>query len=498
MTLNPKKIYEDLIKGEIDKTTAADLLIYLISNNDLIDLREECIETLLKVGVKNDKVFSVLENLLVSDPNLEIRELAAKSLRTIFQEKALAPLTWALDHENSWQLLLNLVSIIEELDNIKARTIFFEKIKKINDFKFIKSLSKLVNTNDIQNLKTKNLAEIFRNYIVINYFIDIIQEFKYQIVDGLVVEVDLSFVANKTYGWKVLKHLSEFIAIINNLTKLRLKNNKIGKFPYSIFSLNSLKHLDFSYNDISIIPDKFETLISLEILNLRHNKLTSIPSSIGTLINLKKLDLKHNKLNNLPSSIGNLSSLEILNLHGNQLDSIPTSMKALSSLKKLNLGLNNLKSIPKWIKNLSSLKKLSLGGNKSLPILEEWISYLPSIVEINLYDNGIKTIPDSISSLDSLEVIIIPNNQISSLPESFKNLRSLKKLDLSWNFLTLLPKWIDSLSLLEELNLRGNQLSRIPESLYSLPSLKVLNITLNKNIIYPPNDLERKDLKIMF
>ena len=83
MTLDPKKIYEDLEREEIDKLTAVDLLIYLIGNNDLIELRQECIETLLKIGVKNDKVFSVLEGILVSDPNQEIRELGAQSLKTL-------------------------------------------------------------------------------------------------------------------------------------------------------------------------------------------------------------------------------------------------------------------------------------------------------------------------------------------------------------------------------------------------------------------------------
>ncbi|MFW9866197.1 MAG: leucine-rich repeat domain-containing protein [Candidatus Thorarchaeota archaeon] len=491
MAFNPKKIYEDLEKGEIDKLTAVDLLIYLIGNNDLIETREECIENLLRIGVKNDKVFSVLEDLLVSDPNPEIRELSARGLKILFKEDALPPLKWALDHEKSWQLLVIIVSIIQESDNLKAIRVLFNKIKKIDDYKFIKNLKSLLKTGKIQNLKSKNLAEILNNYIVINHLKDTLKEFNYQIENGLVEELDLSFVSNKTFGWKILKHLSELIEVINNLKRLKLKSNKIGKFPESIFSLNSIAYLDLSHNNISILPDQFEGMQSLEYLNLRYNQLTLIPHSIGALKNLKTLDLKHNKLSNLPPSISNLSSLEVLNLHGNQLNTLPSSLKELYSLEKLKLGLNNLKSVPKWVRNLRSLKKLSLGGNKSLSNIEEWIVYLPPISELNLYDSDIKSIPESIGSFDSLEALILPNNHISTLPEPFKNLTSLKILDLSWNDITYLPEWIDSLISLEELNLRGNKLSSLPESISSLQSLKTLDITLNKNIIQLPKDFDK-------
>ncbi|MFX1530331.1 MAG: leucine-rich repeat domain-containing protein [Promethearchaeota archaeon] len=497
MALNPKKIYEDLEKGEIDKLTAVDSLIYLIGNNDLLELRQECLETLLKIGAKDDKVFSVLEDLLVSDPYLEIRELSAQCLKILFQEKALTPLDWALDHEISWQTLFSIVSIIQELDDVKAKSILFDKIKRIDDLKFIKSLRTLLKTEEIQNLEIKNLVEIIKNYIIINHLKETLKEPNYHIDDGLVVELDLSFAINDTFGWKVIKYLSEFIGVMGHLKKLVLKSNKLGKFPDTIFTLNSLTFLDLSHNNLIKLPDQFNELQTLEHLNLRYNQLTVIPPSIGTLKNLKSLDLKNNRLIDLPSSIGNLSSLEVLNLHGNQLNTLPSSLKNLSSLKKLKLGLNNLISVPRWLKNLTSLKKLSLGGNKSLSNVEEWLDFLPPISELNLYDNDIKLLPGSIGSLDTLEFLILPNNHISSLPESFKSLTSLRKLDLSWNDITNLPEWIDSLSALEELNLRGNKLSSLPDSISSIHSLKTLDITLNKSTIQIPKDLEKKRLQLI-
>ena len=60
MALTPKKIYEDLKKKEIDKQSAADLLIFLIENADYVETRLESINTLQKIDFKNKKIFSIL------------------------------------------------------------------------------------------------------------------------------------------------------------------------------------------------------------------------------------------------------------------------------------------------------------------------------------------------------------------------------------------------------------------------------------------------------
>jgi len=494
---SPRKIYEALKNGEIDKDSAADLLIYLIENADMVAIRIESIRTLEKIGIKNNKIFSILENLVISDSAEEIRILAAHTLKSIFHEKALSPLKFALEHEKAFQFLMDIISNICEINNDSTKSIFIDKIKKFEDYKFNKSLNSLFKTNEIQGFNNKKLAEIIKNYIIIKFFKDILKDFNYHVENGLISELNLSFTSEKTSGWKVLKNLSIFISVLNQLENLELRSNQIGRFPNSILSLDSLNYLDLSHNNINKLPDRIHALKSLEYLNLRYNGLTEVPNSIGSLTKLKILDLKHNKLTTLPTSIGNLPCLEVLNLHGNQLIIVPSALENLSSLKKLNLGLNSLHAVPEWIKNLHSLKKLGLGGNKSLSNFQEWIGFLPPIVELNLYDNDIKKLPDSIGSLNSLEILKLPNNQLTALPESFMKLSSLKTLDLSWNDITELPEWISSLSSLEELNLRGNKLEVLPENISSLSSLKILNITLNKNMIQLPRGLQKKGLQIV-
>ena len=500
MALTPKKIYEDLKKKEIDKQSAADLLIFLIENADYVETRLESINTLQKIDFKNKKIFSILENLLISDSYEEIRTLAANTLKVLFREKALSPLKWALEHEKSWQFLMKLVLIISEIDNKAAKSILIDKIKKFDIYKFNTSLSTFFKTKEIRKFNTEKLIEIINNYVIINYFEDLLKEINYEVEKGLVTELNLSFISKNVFGWKILTNLTTFLNIFKYLKKLELRDNRIATFPNSIVYINSLKYLDLSHNIINRLPEAISNLKSLEYLNLRYNNLIEIPNSIGSLKLLKTLDLKHNKLTTLPKSISKLKSLEVLDLHGNQFNTFPTSLEGLSSIKKLKLGLNNLKHVPEWIKNLRSLKKLGLGGNKSLSNFQEWIDFLPSLVELNLYDNDIKEIPGSIGSLNSLKVLILPNNQLTSLPESFRNLISLKKLDLSYNEFKYIPEWIGSLSSLEELNLESNNLKSLPESIGSLSSLKILNLILNKDITKLPKsfkDLENKGLTIL-
>ena len=500
MALNPKKIYSDFRKSVIDKESAVDSLIYLIENADSTETRLESIRTLQRIGSKNDKTFSILESLLISDSNEEIRILAAHNLDVLFQKKALAPLQWVLEHEKSmsWRFILDITSIISKFNNQNAKSIFVEKIKKFDNDKFSKSLSFLFESGEIDNSSIDDLASIIANYAIIKFFEEILKVVNYEVANGLISEIDLSFTSNNNSGWKVLKNLSTFISILKNLRKLKLRGNRIGKFPDAVISLSSLNYLDLSHNVLKILPDNINNLKSIEYLDLGYNLLTELPNSLSKITNLKGLDLQHNKLVSLPDSIGKLNSLEVLNLHGNQFNKFPAPLESLSALQTLKLGLNSLKIVPEWIHKLKSLKKLGLGGNKSLSSLE-WVEFLPGIVNLNLYDNNIKKLPDSIGILTSLEVLKLPNNQILKLPESFKNLSSLKKLDMSWNSLTSLPDWIGSLTSLEELNFRGNKLKSLPNSMGNLVSLKFLNLTLNDDFIQIPKsvtDLQNRGLQL--
>ncbi|TFG26525.1 MAG: hypothetical protein EU532_09595 [Promethearchaeota archaeon] len=490
MELSPERIYKDYTDKNLAKDSAVAHLISIIENSETATIRIKSIEYLESIGSKDNVIFTHLENLLVSDSNENVRNIAAKTIRSLFIDKALEPMIWAYQHETSINCLVTIISTLGEINNPKAQSFLLNIIKKIENHHFKKSYSQTFKNNNIRNHSNKFLAELINNFIVVKYFEDKFSNLSYVIHNGYVIELDLSCISSNIFGLYVLKNLPEFISVLKHLRKLDLKINRITTLPKSIGDTSSLKYLDLSNNIIKRLPHSIGSLRFLEFLYLRYNNLINIPNSIGQLKNLRIFDLRHNKLTSLPHSIRDLTCLEVLDLHGNQIQELPNCLKNLTSLLKLELGLNKLRFLPEWIKNFHSLKKLGLGGNKLLNNLPEWIAALSSLKELELYDNNLKQLPESIGSLSFLEILTLRNNQLMTLPKSFKNLTSLKKLNLSWNNFTTLPEWIDSLTSLEELNLWGNKLKTLPDSIGSLSSLKILNLNFNKYISELPESIK--------
>ena len=168
MVRSPKTIYEDLSKGKIDKLSASEVLISLIENVDDIDVRLESINTLQQINFKNDKIFSILENLLLSDSNENVRNLAAKALTDLFEQKALPPLKWALDHEKSLNCLTNIISNIGNINDNKAKYVILNKINEINKKKYRYNLKIIFKETNIDSLSNKELAELLIDYYIIS------------------------------------------------------------------------------------------------------------------------------------------------------------------------------------------------------------------------------------------------------------------------------------------------------------------------------------------
>jgi len=84
MPLTPTAIYTDLKNNELDRSSAIEILISLIENAESINTRTESIKILEKISVKDKKVFSVLENLFISDSNEKVRCLSSQVLKNLF------------------------------------------------------------------------------------------------------------------------------------------------------------------------------------------------------------------------------------------------------------------------------------------------------------------------------------------------------------------------------------------------------------------------------
>ena len=605
MELSPEKIYKDYKHNNLHKSYAADLLIALINHIDDDTIRTKCIKILKEIDCKNENVFDILENLFISDPNEEIRNLSATFIKNSFLDKALAPMNHALKYETSYSCLMTIIETLEQLNTNSAKINLIDNIKKIDHEKFRNSIISILNENNIINYSCKELANILRNFYTILFLERKFNNLDYKLVEGLVVDLDFSNVNNQDVGWRYresIQDLSEIIGIknlnkiknletfpinwatqneysceclinliltivnekdesitqkilisqlkkikdedfnnglknllkkikyfedlpiskladlyvnyiiitflkkkfphikyeINNgeITKLKISNRQLIKFPEFICFLRSLKKISLKNCSLYSLPESIRNLKSIEKLNLEGNSLQMIPYSIKYLKSLKFLNLKRNQLKRIPNSIGFLEKLEYLNLEKNNLVNLPKSIGLLSSLKYLNLNSNYLKNIPDTICNIQSLTYLNLYLNK-IKSLPDSIGRIVDLEYLNVANNDLTELPDSMTNLLNIKKIILADNRISSLPVFTKKLKNLETLDLRWNKIQKISDSIAKLNQLRTLNLTHNKLNTLPDSIGSLINLETLDLTWNNIKLLPDSLGKMNSLKFL-
>jgi len=306
MILNPEKVWEEFENNRIDKLTAFELLNALIENSNDEDIRIKAIKNLMKIRLLNDKLFNILENLLVSDESEEIRYIVIKSIGEKFLHKGLSLLIWAVNHEKDYNSLIEIIKLLGKLDNKETKLVlsneirkiiktkYLNKTRRIENKKFKKVLKKLLKAKDYEEFTHNELVQILINYFTISNLFKHYYNVYYEINsrNGLVEKLDLSDyieyeVKGTPWGWK------------NNI-------NDLSEIP-GLTNLNNIKYIDLSNNQIKNIKDliHFQELTHL-ILN--NNKLSAEVNLnyLKNLPNLIYLDLRGNniinniKLNDFP------------------------------------------------------------------------------------------------------------------------------------------------------------------------------------------------------
>ena len=110
---------------------------------------------------------------------------------------------------------------------------------------------------------------------------------------------------------------------------------------------------------------------------------------------------------------------------------------------------------------------------------------LTQMIQLDLEDNHLTSLPEQLSQLTSLEILDLSNNQLSSLPAGFSAFLELENLYLSDNQFTTLPSAICSLTYLHTLDIRLNQLTSLPSDLAKLTHLDTLNLASNQLTTLP-------------
>ncbi|XP_057950851.1 receptor-like protein EIX2 [Malania oleifera] len=241
-------------------------------------------------------------------------------------------------------------------------------------------------------------------------------------------------------------------------------------------SLLKLKHLhylalDYNYFGGTQIPDFIGSLNNLEYLGLSGAGFGGvIPPRPGNLSKLQYLGIGgygyYLSIKDI-EWISWLSFLRFLCLTGVDLRmtsnwlQVMNQLSFLSELRLSGCGLYSIEPLP--YANFSHLIVLDLSSNYfTSPILDLFLSTVPSLVELDASRNLLKAIPIALRNMSSLvnlpieqlrkckslSILDIPNDSISGpIPESIGELSSLIYLDLSRNHLNgTLPVSLGNLS----------------------------------------------------
>ncbi|TMS17682.1 Leucine-rich repeat transmembrane protein FLRT1 [Larimichthys crocea] len=149
------------------------------------------------------------------------------------------------------------------------------------------------------------------------------------------------------------------------------------------------------------------------------------------------LYLQSNRLSNagLPPSLERSTSIRVIYLYANQLDEFPIHLPP--SLRELHLQDNNIRTLPRSaLAKLPLLERLHLDDNSisTVSIQERAFSGTPRLRLLFLSRNHLSSIPAGLPA--SLEELRLDDNRISTIPtHAFRGLASLRRLVLDGNLL---------------------------------------------------------------
>ena len=293
----PEQLYQRFCNQEIDKSTLINSLLLLIEESTEEVSRIDAINQLRRLGIKTDNIFTIMENLMISDNNEKVRNASARYINYLYFEKSYNIVNWAIQYEESYDCIITLINTLKKMQSKESKKLLISEIHKIMKpsenstekpyifQKYRKRIKRVFKGKKIEDFTAIELADILINYKTVsllaltypNFYFDL------DISNGLVSEVDLADylqfeVKGTPFGWKNnieslarikgLKNLKFFkkldlsnnliedlsqLTEFNNLESLYLANNKISN-PKNLDYLNSLpnlRYIDLTGNDIA-------------------------------------------------------------------------------------------------------------------------------------------------------------------------------------------------------------------------------------------------------
>ena len=298
-TLDPDQVFESFTKKKISKEEALNFLITILEKSENSKLRIDSMRIIGNMKYKNERVFRILENSLISDEVPEIRALSSEIIFNLYLQEGLNTLKWAIMNENSAQVLSHLNSILNKNINpystlrkaldLRIQTIASNFDINIEEIQFLLDLGIQLNTNILIIMDNRT------NYIYQENLMCVIK-------DNHIIEINLtSYPA-----------IPNSVGNLKALETIYLSCNNFYELPKDFINLTNLKILDLSWNEFKEIPDELLNLHSLQELNMSNNFITEVPEWISSLKNLEYLNIKGNQIKHIPNSIENSTKIKFL------------------------------------------------------------------------------------------------------------------------------------------------------------------------------------------
>jgi Leucine-rich repeat (LRR) protein len=298
MGLTPEKILEEFHNKKINKPSALHSLISFIENSDNDEDRIKSLNALENIDIIDDSIFKILENIVISDVNATLRNVALNFIGKNFLGKSFELLKWVIIHERDYQCKIKTIKLLEQIKSENSKLILYNEIKKIIKLKYLnkerkienkkfkKILKKLLREKEYGKFTHTEFAKILINYLTLSNLFKKYNNVYYELdkQSGLIIKLDLSDyleyeVKGTPWKWK------------NNI-------NKLSEIP-GLKNLHSLQQIDLSNNQITDIKEIIHSQ-NLTHLILTNNNLRSEDNLLylKNLPNLLFLDLRGNYLIN--------------------------------------------------------------------------------------------------------------------------------------------------------------------------------------------------------
>ncbi|XP_078037127.1 uncharacterized protein LOC144470145 [Augochlora pura] len=279
------------------------------------------------------------------------------------------------------------------------------------------------------------------------------------------------------------------------LSVLKLSENPLKERDVSLLlgTGRRLETVDASRTGLARVPAALTR--SVRALRLAGNKLTTIRGGdLDSYPLLRILDISENRLTDIEDdALGRLEVLEELDISGNVLVRVPRSLP--SSLTNLNLRRNRIQGLKlNDLQGLCNLKTLTLNDNDIGEIEVGSLGQLPVLVELDLSNNPIKTLPANTLSgpsnlaklrMSRLSSLQRRQEEQSDMAFPVPTPERLVLLDVSQSPALARQLLADDAALsacksLQELDLSATNITGLRFDLpYMLPQLRVLHLSGN-------------------